>query len=674
MSPSGQHHDSFDSLSPDEMIIVNDACDRFEKQWRDSEHASIKDFVPQLGLQRGRVADVILVELIAMDASYRRKFRVDFTLASYQGWFPEIDREILAKVVDHQRAQTESIEDFNDDTIDDSTGQPSIEIGQRIGDYRIEQCIGQGGMGKVFQATHELMSRTVAVKVMSESSHSDSTASKRFQREIQSLAGMRHRNIVSALDARFENGRLWLVTEWIDGSDLNEHVRQHGVMTASDVIDVAKQAAAGLHHAHQQGFVHRDVKPGNLMLDSKGSIKLLDLGLAKLCEGADTVSPNQGLTTNQQIIGTAAYLSPEQARNPIGVDERTDVYSLGCSLIFLLTGRPPYEGASAIDTLLSHADSVDLDLDAIFKGLHVPTRLARLIGRMVAKEIQRRPQSMAEVLEELHRIGPESSFENQDSDARENTTRPSSQLKLQRYAAIALVILFVGVTIAIAVTSVTSHKAATEHLLTGVQFNGISSYGQVRDFDLPPDGTVMIDALVTPHQDSYPTNVVTWGGENVIALFIAPGRYWGLAVLDDGQSQLQVSLEPFEVNRTYRVTAKWENKQITLWVDGHPIATKSKDYALTPSNVSLCFGGIGEGLLPRSQGTRFFAGVIHRFSLHVGELPRSTQMLDDFTIKDPSIVLAFELDHRNESLLENNGATVRSVVGDYLADLSDCTW
>lgn len=226
----------------------------------------------------------------------------------------------------------------------------SIAPGDRIGEYVFEEPIGAGGMGAVWRARHARLDMAVALKLLSRRLLGDPAAEERFAREMKAVGRLRHPNIVQAFDAGEIDGRHYLAMELVAGSDLARFVKEHGPVAPETACAWVRQAALGLHHAHQAGLVHRDVKPSNLLIADDGTIKLLDLGLARI--GADdivAVGPSEStrdseLTSASRVIGTRDYMAPEQFRDARAVDPRADIYSLGCTLLYLLQGRAPRPG------------------------------------------------------------------------------------------------------------------------------------------------------------------------------------------------------------------------------------------------------------------------------------------------------------------------------------------
>ena len=207
-----------------------------------------------------------------------------------------------------------------------------------LGQYRILDEIGRGGMGQVFKAEHAMMKRVVAVKVLPLSKANPHTTAA-FQREIQLLGKLSHENIVVAHDAGYDGRVYYLVTEYVPGVDLRRQITRHGPLSQSQAVAVIVPAARGLAYAHRQGFVHRDVKPGNILVSRDGRVRLLDLGLA----GAmfDPESMHMG-----RRVGTPGYMAPEQIKAPQKVGPAADIFGLGCTLYFALTGQPPFPGAT----------------------------------------------------------------------------------------------------------------------------------------------------------------------------------------------------------------------------------------------------------------------------------------------------------------------------------------
>ncbi len=257
-----------------------------------------------------------------------------------------------------------------------------------LGPYLITEWIGQGGMGQVFKAVHTVMGRESAVKVLPlEKSTPESRES--FQREIRLQAGLDCPYLVRAYDAGRDGNVHYLVTEYVPGTDLRRLVRTQGPLPTEEAAMVLRQAALGLHYAHQLGLVHRDVKPGNVLVTPDGHAKVSDVGLAAWSMGlAD--DPRAG-----KVVGTADYLSPEQIRSPLNVGPASDIYSLGCTTYYTVTGKVPYPGGDAKSKCRRHLDETPWHPRKFAPDL--PEEFVDLIADMMEKDPQRRISSAEEV-------------------------------------------------------------------------------------------------------------------------------------------------------------------------------------------------------------------------------------------------------------------------------------
>ena len=286
-----------------------------------------------------------------------------------------------------------------------------------LGNYLLVTPIGRGGMGVVYQARHRWMERIVALKVLNHRSN-EAKALRRFQREIQAAAKLNHPNIVTAFDADESQGRLYLVMEYVPGEDLVTLIKQNGPFPSAKAISCVIQAAKGLHYAHQQHLIHRDIKPSNLLLDYEGNLKILDMGLARMDTHAGnsdiTLADNPSELTNpQQILGTVDFMSPEQADESATADVQSDIYSLGCTLFYLLTGSAPYQRSSIIKSLLAHRMDPIPQLNDFVSNL--PEGLQSVLERMLAKKPQDRFTSMTDVIRALTPFDDDTDFEVDES-------------------------------------------------------------------------------------------------------------------------------------------------------------------------------------------------------------------------------------------------------------------
>ncbi len=272
--------------------------------------------------------------------------------------------------------------------------------GLRIGDYIVLDKIGSGGMGQVFKSEDRRTGQLVALKLLRATYTKSQRAVTRFYREANTAARLKHRNLVSVCEAGEWNGLHYLVMELINGRDVRSIVKDQGPLSVAEAVDIGVQTARGLAYAHENGIVHRDVKPANLLLDKNGRVVILDLGLARLDDAAQEAAGDDGgrLTMPGHFLGTLDYVSPEQAMDAHEVDGRSDIYSLGCTLHYLLRGRPPYRRDNAALILLAHCQDPIPDLT---ESPGVTDRLNAVFQQMMAKKNYDRFATMAEAAAEL---------------------------------------------------------------------------------------------------------------------------------------------------------------------------------------------------------------------------------------------------------------------------------
>lgn len=270
-----------------------------------------------------------------------------------------------------------------------------------LGNYTIQDRIGAGGMGQVFKAEHRRMKRIVAIKMLPAAMTKDPLALARFQREVEAAAKLEHPNIVTAHDADQAGNVHFLVMQYVDGRDLSALVKKNGPLPVTKAVNYILQAARGLEFAHSKGVVHRDIKPGNLLLGGDGVVKILDMGLARIDQPDGKAQAE--LTGTGTIMSTVDYMAPEQGVNTKSADARADIYSLGCSLYFLLTGKATYDGDTVAAKLLAHHHDPIPDLRQ--SEPDVPPQLEAVFKRMVAKKVEDRYQTMGEVVRALENLG-----------------------------------------------------------------------------------------------------------------------------------------------------------------------------------------------------------------------------------------------------------------------------
>ena len=375
---------------------IDQMCDEFEKACRAGAAADRGGPAP------GRAErDRLLAELLEIELDCRQRAGTFLQVEDYRDRFPgcpEMVESVFRRVVKSRR----------------------------LADYELLEELGRGGMGVVYKARQVYLNQIVAVKILPHHYLDDAQAVGRFRREMQSIGALSHPNIVGAYNAGEAGGVHFLVMEFVDGVNLQRYVdigngkgesphlperpsgcsAQMGTVPFSVACEILRQAALGLQHAHEHQLVHRDIKPANLMLSRDGQVKILDMGLAKFnaeTRGGDR--PQDRLTQPGITLGTVDYMAPEQWENPAGADIRADIYSLGCTLFFLLTGKPPYSGP-AFDTgrkkLMAHAVAA---IPSLMENCpDVPEELEAVYEKMLAKNPDDRfatPLEAAEALAEF---------------------------------------------------------------------------------------------------------------------------------------------------------------------------------------------------------------------------------------------------------------------------------
>jgi hypothetical protein len=265
-----------------------------------------------------------------------------------------------------------------------------------IGKYRVLERLGAGGMGSVYLCEHKFMRRRVAVKVLPAAKAEDPSALERFYREARAVAALDHPNIVRAYDIDQDEKLHFLVMEYVDGTSLQEIVKKCGPMDVVRSAHYVRQAAVGLQHAHEAGLVHRDIKPGNLLVDRNGVVKVLDMGLARFFnDEADDLTKKH----DENVLGTADYLAPEQALDSHAVDIRADIYSLGATFYFMLTGNTPFNEGTVAQKLIWHQTRQPKSVRSLRPD--VPEGIEAVINKMMAKDPAQRHQAPAELIEAL---------------------------------------------------------------------------------------------------------------------------------------------------------------------------------------------------------------------------------------------------------------------------------
>lgn len=275
-----------------------------------------------------------------------------------------------------------------------------------FGNYVVHSRIGTGGMGDVFKCLHRRMQRIVAIKVIKKKMATEEFIT-RFRREIQAAARLNHPNVIAAYDADECELGDFLVMEFVEGTDFKEIVEKGNPLSVDEALEAVRQAATGLSYAHQNGIVHRDIKPANLMRDLSGVVKVADLGLARVEDSADGIAEGAGLTQTGSVAGTIDYMSPEQAVDSASVDHRADIYSLGCTLFFMLTGGPVFNEPSLIARMLAHRDTPPPSLTDVVSD--ATSEMDALFQQMLCKKPEGRQQSMDELIVQIETLQAKSS-------------------------------------------------------------------------------------------------------------------------------------------------------------------------------------------------------------------------------------------------------------------------
>jgi eukaryotic-like serine/threonine-protein kinase len=262
-----------------------------------------------------------------------------------------------------------------------------------LGDYKLLEPLGSGGMSIVYLSEHIESGQKVAIKFLPKEKLTHANNLKRFKIEARAAAMLKHPNIVRTYDLQCTQGNHFIVMEHVEGSDLQNYVSAHGPLSIAKAVDVLKQAASGLQEAHLRGLVHRDIKPLNILIRLDGRVKISDFGLARmLFEDSQSLTLQRG----DKILGTADYLSPEQAMDAHHVDGRADIYSLGCTLFFMLCGAPPFDSGNLAARVMMHQSTEPPDLNRL--RIDIPEMLYRILTTLLAKRPEDRFQSAADLL------------------------------------------------------------------------------------------------------------------------------------------------------------------------------------------------------------------------------------------------------------------------------------
>ncbi|MDV6034651.1 MAG: serine/threonine protein kinase [Phycisphaera sp. RhM] len=316
-----------------------------------------------------------------------------------------------------------------------------VLVGEQLNQYFLEALIGGGGMGAVFRAHDQQLDRIVALKVIPFVGN-DPELQRRFRNEAQNAAKLDHPRIARVFDAGNYDDWHYIVFEYINGTNVRDLVDHHGVLSLDDAVVFTSQVAEALDHASQRGIVHRDIKPSNVLVSEDGSVKLVDMGLAR----SDNLDLSEDMTASGVTLGTFDYISPEQAFDPRDADIRSDLYSLGCTFYFMLTGEAPYTGGTMLQKLISHGNAPLPNPKALRPDL--PDEATAVMHRMMAKDPQSRYQNARDLLADLSELAYRFQLKRAQSNA--VVTLPSGNEGLQRlqlhlpWMIAALLILMIG--------------------------------------------------------------------------------------------------------------------------------------------------------------------------------------------------------------------------------------
>ncbi len=651
---NARQESSFEELPEECMLRINQCCNRFETAWQSGTQPSLEEALHEFEPEHHLAA---LEELLPLEIEYRQQAGESLAVEDYALRFPQFDRNRLAQLI----------------AAESSADPADADMPDKLGDYKILSRLGAGGMGTVYKAMHERMGRLVAVKVLRPELQQNQHLLHRFDREVRAAARLSHPNIVAALDAREQDGVHFLVTEYVEGADLDEIVRRSGPLNMAEAVDCLIQAARGLDYAHQHGVVHRDIKPANLLRDSQGMVKILDMGLARLDTPDDPTATE--LTKSGMVMGTAAYMAPEQARDTRRADARSDVYSLGCTLYFLLTGRPVYQAETQVDTILSHINTPVPSLMSATSA--TPRGLEAIFRRMVAKNPQDRFQSAAEVATSLETFLSEGEFETAPlPDPSERVTArlaptamlertvvgedlsppPPSAPDASDPASNNRWLLAVGglATLAVALLVYANWSdapqenppippqvasTADDYVL---EFNGRSSYVRVADLTPVAGESYTLEAIVRP-SFRRTSNMISWLGPDWMALYMTESQ-WGVGRRVGEESHLIAAAQVPQLGERVHLAGTAVGAELRLFVNGVLADVNGSGFALPETTGGLCIGGVPRELLPEDQNDRFFGGTI--YGVRISRGVRYTESFDPPTVlsQDQATIATFTFD------------------------------
>lgn len=400
---------------------VDAVCEEFERSWQSGSPVEIQSLLTRVD---GATIRLLLRELLAIEIEYRARHGKPCLPQSLQDQFPD-----YLDIVSLACAESPPVVD--NDAIP--------EMLERHPRYDITGRLGRGGMGTVYAGRHKVLGRDVAIKVIRRDFLTTPGARERFLQEARTAAQLQHPNVVAVYDAEATDEGQFLVMELVSGADLGKTVLELGPLPWQAACDAIQQAALGLEAGRKIGMVHRDLSPRNLMLADDGTVKLLDFGLASLTTGLDHADQ---LLSRGMLVGSAAYISPEQADDPSASEVRSDLYSLGCVMHFLLTGRPPFAMSSIVQLLEAHKNQLVQSISSP----DIPADVVAIVDRLLAKSPDDRfqtPAELAAALEPLSGRGLMVAGEHPSHHALPVAVRRGHPLRLPGLA-LAVVLIVVG--------------------------------------------------------------------------------------------------------------------------------------------------------------------------------------------------------------------------------------
>ncbi|MEZ5941646.1 MAG: protein kinase [Planctomycetaceae bacterium] len=661
---------AFGELPQSDMLHIDRLCDRLEGNWRRGNQITVEELLDGI---KEEIKPHAVQELIPVEIACRLQAEVPVSLSELMQRFPEVPTLILAQVLSDATAESANASK-------QKSGEPPLP--RDWGPFQLKSVLGRGGMGTVYLAKPHGGGKNVAIKLLRADAASQTELQRRFVREMQTAIKLQHPNIVPAHQAEEHEGQFGLVMDLVDGANLEQIVALNGPLPVDSALDVFRQAAAGLQFAHEQGIVHRDIKPANLLRDEQGTVKILDMGLARFVAPDEHLSM---LTRTGMMMGTASYMSPEQARDPREVDERSDWYSLGCTLFYLLTGRAPYQGANPIQLALAHSQEPIPSLRA--SRPDVPEVVDNLLSRLLAKNPADRPATLEEILAVLD-----------GSAAAESPTTPAiadqfaaldvgplpfeQRRKRQPRPFLWKPVIIAGVTVLVLLVGVVAFfpSASDDIDATEIEqqtnqtpdvtrpsapqfpdrilaFNGFNSFASVSEV-VPEAGEAYTVEVLTRPQTFQTSNVVSWLGPDWMAVFLTADGHWGLARRLGEQQQIFVSDQPALLDRWTVLSGVFGHSEMTFYVDGIQQSGSTSNYPLQETTGGLYLGGVDPVQVPN----RYYSGEVRsvRISATARQIShdnvRSFASVDEKTlfllsngqVKHPSV----ELTSQNVEFLE----------------------